>query len=384
MAGKVIRSTGRSAEMMDRLGVSIYDGAGNLRDMDDVLPEVLTAMSGMENETERNAIAMTLFGRNAEAILPILALGADNMAAYMEEAHELGLVMGEEDLKAANNFRMEVDQLKQQLSKVAMTLGIELIPLFKDLVDWMQWAAPRAIDFGKTVVGVGEMILWPFLRFFEGVKKGFGLLIDYANDAIDIYNKVSDEVSKLGIEMGHISNIDMSSPIEDLGRATSTTLDEVQDDYEEAQAAMSEALIPGWAGQTEYIRGRIKAEGIELTKEEREAGITQLDKLMELQPTAAAPTVYAGKASPTAAGGTTTGGQSSVSLLVSINDGIDESNRLSQGIISAVNSIQLAAPSGMGGGFGGDAGLTADSEEVQTLSRSEAYRNLAQIVPGRL
>lgn len=365
---EIMEGTGRSAEMMDRLGVSIYDGAGNLRDMDDIFPEVLAAMSGMESETDRNAMAMTLFGRNAEAMLPILALGADNMEAYRKEAHELGLVIGKEDLDAANNFRMEMDQLKAQLSTVATEVGIELIPVFRDFVEFLQWAAPRAVDFGKGVVKVGQMILWPFLRFFEAVKKGFGVLFDTVNKSIELYNRVADELDNVGIHMERLNRIDLSSPIEDLGRTTSTTMDDVVDDYNTAQNAMSEPLIPEWAGQTEYIRAELERTGA------RNIGELQ-DVYAGEEAVTPTPSVYTGAA----VGTTAEGGQSSVSLLMSIDAGIQESNRLSEGIISAVQNIKITSGRSSGG-FGGTSSGTGASE-VSTFLK---YQTIVDKVGGNI
>lgn len=324
---------------------------------------------------------MTLFGRNAEAMLPIMALGADGIAQYRQEAHELGLVMGEENLKAANNFRMEVDQLKQQLGAVAREMGVELIPAFKDFIDWLQAAAPHIIDFTKLLIKGGKMILWPFLRFFEAVGKGFDFLMDRANDAIDVYNKVADEMKKVGIEMGRLSHIDMSSPIEDLGRTTSTTLDEMQDDYAAAQDAMSDPVMPGWAGQTEYIKAELERTGAR--------NIDELQEVYRGEPTAPTPAVYTG--APTAAGAGTTG-TSAVSMLMSIDAGIEESNRLSAGIIAAVKAIRIGAPSmgGFGGGGGGNGGgngggatygdLTISPTQLKNLKKSVLYTDLSKSI----
>lgn len=375
---ELMEGTGRSSEMMDRLGVSIFDGAGNLRDMDDILPEILAAMSLMENETERNAIAMTLFGRNAEAMLPILALGAEGMKDAREEAHALGLVMGVEDLKAANNFRMEVDQLTAQLGAMSRDIGVDLIPVFRDLVDVLQWAVPHI----KTVIKVGreagKILLFPFVRFYEAIGKAMEFALEGLNKTIGVYNRIADRMADLGIEMRRLNQIDMSSPIEDLGRTTSTTIDDIVDDYNTAQAAMDEPLIPGWAGQTEYIKAELARTGA------RNIGELQEVYRGAPTPTAPTPTVYTGI--PTAAApGAAPEGTSAVSMLMSIDAGIQESNRLSEGIISAVQAIRITT--GIGGfraRRGGDGDFTGDPAEVKDWSKTEMRKqfSLANVVGG--
>src|SRR5690625_708609 len=48
---------------LSRLGVRARDAEGNLRSMDDVLPELIHAFQGMEDITERNSLAVEVFGR---------------------------------------------------------------------------------------------------------------------------------------------------------------------------------------------------------------------------------------------------------------------------------------------------------------------------------
>lgn len=49
----------------DALGVSVTDANGNLRDSDTVYWELIDALGAVENETERDALAMTILGKSA-------------------------------------------------------------------------------------------------------------------------------------------------------------------------------------------------------------------------------------------------------------------------------------------------------------------------------
>lgn len=123
---------GRSAEAMESLGISITDSEGNIRSMDALMPEVITSLQQMENETQRNAIANDLLGRGMKELAPVLGMSAEETQALREEAHEMGLVMGTDALQSANAFRKEMDGLKQEFGVLFREVAMNIIPIFQD------------------------------------------------------------------------------------------------------------------------------------------------------------------------------------------------------------------------------------------------------------
>lgn len=357
---ELIDGTGRTTDMMERLGVSVFDGAGNLRDMDDITPDILVALSGMSNETERNAIAMQLFGRNAEAMLPIIALGADNMKAARDEAHDMGLVIGGESLQAANAFRVEVDTLKEQLGAMGTEIGIELIPMFQGMVETLQWMVPHV----KTVIHwsriLYETLILPWIALPSAMKAFRRNFVDQINWMIGKYNEAAEMVSAFGIEIEGLDELTLDKPISELDKiraGSNAAADAAEEDAAIIEAAYSDIKIPGFAGQSEYIKSRIQEEGITLTKEEKASGITQLDKLMELSPSAVSAvtpsTITAGTPQATATGG-------SIAMLNTINTSIRDGNTA---IVSAINSISMGAGR-TGGGIGAGEPTQASPETI--------------------
>lgn len=124
--------TGRAAEAMGRLGIDIHDAEGNLKSMDDLLPQAINKLQGMENTTERNMLAAQLFGGSFQDLAPILGMTADEMDAVMQEAEDLGLVLGKDALNQANDFRVESEKLKAQFSALGMEIGSKLAPMLGD------------------------------------------------------------------------------------------------------------------------------------------------------------------------------------------------------------------------------------------------------------
>lgn len=59
----------------------------------------IEALGNIDNETERNALAMTLLGKSAQELNPLIEAGADRMHELGEEAHAAGDVLSDEMLQ---------------------------------------------------------------------------------------------------------------------------------------------------------------------------------------------------------------------------------------------------------------------------------------------
>lgn len=164
---------------------------------------------------------------------------------------------------------------------------------------------------------------------------------------------------------------ELTAAEDEFADSSKSTADSVIEDAKAVQAAFSDVEIPGWAGQTEYIKAELERTGA------RDIGELQAVYAGAPAPVAPAPTVFAGvPAMPTGAAGAET---SVVSTLMSINRGIEEGNRLSEGVIAAVQNIRIMT--GTGGGFGGTRPLTADPGEVKDWSKTEVYKQLSGAFP---
>lgn len=158
------RTTEATQGAWARLGTSMYDANGELRDLDTVFDEIGTAMADMPVE-EQNAIMSDLFGSygivGAQAL--IAAGGIDAMQAAMADAPPAAFLAAE----AMNTFSGRVDSLKGSVETLlikAMTpfMNDVLSPLVTMLTD----VANKAIawtdanpELTSTLVKVGGALL---------------------------------------------------------------------------------------------------------------------------------------------------------------------------------------------------------------------------------
>lgn len=135
---KNMTSTSSSVtEAFERLGISTTDANGELRDSNAVFYETLEALSQVTNETERDTLAMELFGRNADSLAGIIDDGGAALRSLGEEAEAAGVILSQDTLDSANEFNDSIDRLKATASGSFMQMGAEiaedLIPVMEDL-----------------------------------------------------------------------------------------------------------------------------------------------------------------------------------------------------------------------------------------------------------
>ena len=122
-----------SVEAYEKLGVGVLNADGTLRNSDDVYWEVIDALGKIENETERDALAMQILGKSAQELNPIITSGADRMKELGEQAHEAGYVLSDEMLNAYGALDDQLQYLKNGSTALNNALGTILLPILTDL-----------------------------------------------------------------------------------------------------------------------------------------------------------------------------------------------------------------------------------------------------------
>lgn len=120
--------TALAVDAYDKLGVSVLNADGSLRDGETVYWEVIDALGQMENETERDALAMQILGKSAQELNPLIEAGSARMAELTEEAKQVGAVMSEDALNALGAFDDSIQRLNGSAGAAKNALGTVLLP----------------------------------------------------------------------------------------------------------------------------------------------------------------------------------------------------------------------------------------------------------------
>lgn len=130
------KGTGSLYESLEALGV-------NLESLKASTPEeqfltLSKAVADVEDPTMRAALAQKVFGRAGTELLPMLAAGSAGIEQLRQRAHELGLVLKEEDATAAAVLGDNLDDLKLQLQAMAIQVGAAVAGPLTDFAKSLQ------------------------------------------------------------------------------------------------------------------------------------------------------------------------------------------------------------------------------------------------------
>lgn len=150
----------------DALGVSVTDANGNMRDSDTVYWELIDALGKVENETERDALAMTILGKSAQELNPLIEAGAQRMQELGEEARNAGYVLSEDMLAAYGALDDNLQYLKVNTEGAKNALGTVLLPVLTELsgtgvellAEFTKGISDANGDIGKMSDVIGEIL----------------------------------------------------------------------------------------------------------------------------------------------------------------------------------------------------------------------------------
>lgn len=112
-----------AASAYEALGVAVTDESGKLRDSETVYWELIDALGNVEDETERDALAMTLFGKSAKELNPLIETGTEALHGMMEEAKASGAVLSEDTLNSLLEVSDAMEQMKTGAQAVQNNFG---------------------------------------------------------------------------------------------------------------------------------------------------------------------------------------------------------------------------------------------------------------------
>ena len=132
-----------SNEALQKLGVATKNMAtGQLLPATTVFYNAIEALSQIPNETERDQVAMELFGRGADSLAGIIDDGAEAFRQYGQEAQDMGLILDTDTLNSLNETNDTIDKLKANVSATIGQVGADvaevLQPVIEDVIGFVQ------------------------------------------------------------------------------------------------------------------------------------------------------------------------------------------------------------------------------------------------------
>ena len=180
------QGTGDAARAFDILGVNVKGADGHLRNQDEVFQEVIQKLGTMSNETERDALAMQIFGKSATALNPMIEdMGKTyKLVTDTMKKNKIKFV-DQETLDQANAFNDQIDIMKFIATTAFQQIGSKLAAYLVPAITKVQEVFSHFMGIisnlsGRTLaiitgIGGGFAVIAPTLLIVGGLVTKMGL-----------------------------------------------------------------------------------------------------------------------------------------------------------------------------------------------------------------
>lgn len=167
--GSAVSGTGSAADAFKTLGISVTDSEGNMKSQEDMLWETLDALQGVENQTERAALANQLFGKSGSDLMPLINGARGSIHDMRDEAHELGLVMGDETIDAGVKLTDTIDKVQRSFGVIVTKIGAEVMPIVQNVLDMILENMPTIQSVMSSVFDVITKVVGTFIDVLKSL-----------------------------------------------------------------------------------------------------------------------------------------------------------------------------------------------------------------------
>ena len=260
-----------AAKAFQRLGISVTDSNGQVRDASSVMDQVAARFAAMPDGVQKTADAVAIFGRSGADLIPMLNGGADGLAAMKAEAEALGIVIDEDTARSAEQFNDNLSRLKKVGEGMTNQLAASLAPALANVSEMLVGAAQntqlmdsaaRALGFGFKVIVSGAVVAGGVVKYlvdaFGGLARIFmqiyrrdfsGALETYKKmwaDAWDTTKGTAQAVAQVwtgaGVEAAQAAKLAVENGVKPAAVAAVNTVKRAADDSADAVDELQQRL----------------------------------------------------------------------------------------------------------------------------------------------
>ena len=201
---KMTKQMSSGNKAFETLGVSLTDSNGNMRDAKDVWYDSLDALSKVQNETERDALSMEIFGKSAMDMAGIIDDGGASLKALGDEAEGLGLIMSQDMVDDANVLQDSIDRMKGRTEQAFLTMGASLasslVPAFEKVLD----VVTKVVQWFANLDGGTQQTILVILGLIASISPLAGLISQITTVVMGLSSAFAFITSPIGIVIGII------------------------------------------------------------------------------------------------------------------------------------------------------------------------------------
>jgi TP901 family phage tail tape measure protein len=165
----------KNKQAFEQAGISVFDAAGNMNNLGDIISDLEGALAGMSNETQKATLLQLGFSDKSLASLTALLGTSDAIKTYEASLRSASGFTDDVAGKQLDTFNAQLQLLKSAFVDVGISVGQQLEPALRNLIPKLQAALPL---LGEKLVAAVSAVDWE--GFITSVANAIVFIVEHA------------------------------------------------------------------------------------------------------------------------------------------------------------------------------------------------------------
>ena len=169
--GEARENADTAKESFGQLGLRVTDSSGRMKDAETMFYQVIDRLKDIEDKTERDVIAMKIFGESAQELSGIIALGSEGIGEMAKRFDELGVTLSSEEINKLKALDDSFESMKLAMAGVGKEIALDLAPALTAIFTAISEVSPAVLE---TIAITATMVVGVIaaISAFNTAKKG--------------------------------------------------------------------------------------------------------------------------------------------------------------------------------------------------------------------
>lgn len=197
---KVNQTLKSNEKAFQKIGVATRKQNGELRDATDIWYDALEALSKVQNETERDTLAIEIFGKSASELSGVIDDGGEALRNLGDEAERAGLIMSQDTLDSLNAVNDQIDTIKATTTATIATTGAKALETLAPVIDiiiskigeFLEWIGNLDSDQLGLIITIAGVVasISPIASIISGISGAVSTFLGFMPKVANVAGKI--------------------------------------------------------------------------------------------------------------------------------------------------------------------------------------------------
>lgn len=219
---KASEGTAEQQEAFIKLGISVTEADGTMREATDVFWEAIDALGEMESGTARDQLAMDLFGRSAKELNTLINVGSRGFHDYAAEAENVGYILSNKANNALQEYNDSLDRSSKMMEAMYHQMGAEMAPALQQLNEGWTKLVTEAMQLliDSHILDVLSKIV----EFIGWIAEGIGYVLEGIGKLLNPIKTINELFGDNNKELEQ--NVDLTTKVIKLNDAETKSIEQ--------------------------------------------------------------------------------------------------------------------------------------------------------------